>query len=65
MMRERLALGFGFVLTALYAGAMFASLNGRAEAWSQQLNHYAVHVLGGLVVLVIVVNLARRESPKP
>lgn len=65
MNRDRLALAFAFVLTALYAAAMLAALNGRADAWSQRINPAALHVIGGLVVLAIVANLARKETPKP
>ncbi len=65
MNRERLALALAFVLTTLYAGAMAAALTGRATEWSDALNSAALHVLGGLVVVVIVVNRARRETPKP
>lgn len=67
MKRDRLALALAFVLTALYAGAMFASLKDPTAQtdWSDRLNPAALHVLGGLVVVGIVLNLARKETPKP
>ena len=65
MLRERLALLVALVLTVLYAGAMAAALTGRAEAWSLALNRTGLHVVGGLIVAAIAVNLARRETPKP
>lgn len=65
MNRERFALGFAAVLTVLYAGAMVASLTGRAQDWSNRLNPAALHLIGAIAVVAIVVNLSRRETPKP
>lgn len=65
MTRDRLAIAFAFVLTALYGGAMAASLSDRATVWNEQLNPAALHVLGGVVVVAILLNLARKETPKP
>lgn len=65
MNRDRLALALAFVLTLLYAGAMAAALTGRAAEWSERINPAALHVLGGVVVVAIVLNLARGERVKP
>lgn len=71
MNRDRLALGLALILTVLYAGAMAAALltkpsgESYAKDWSARINPAALHILGGVVVVAIVLNLARGQRVKP